>query len=142
MTVASRLLWKACLAAGLLFAASADLNAGWMGFQNETKETIVVQETIVVNGQPKPGRPQRLNTGEAVRDTQCQGAQKKITIYDAKNTKTPLFTGNFPCPGANENVLYIIKPDGNGGITVEPKKTPVQPVEPKKTPVQPVVPKK
>jgi hypothetical protein len=138
MKVASRLLWKACLAAGLLIAIAADVNAGWMGFQNETKDTVVVQETIVVNGQQKPGRPQRLNTGEAVRDTQCQGTQKQIAIYDPKNTKVPLFTGNFACPAANENVLYIIKPDGKGGIMVEPNKMPVRPV----TPVMPIMPKK
>jgi hypothetical protein len=132
MKVAMRLLWRACLVGGILIASASDLNAGWMGFQNETKETVVVQETIIVNGQQKPGRPQRLNTGEAVRDTQCQGVQKQIAIYSAKNTDVPLFTGKFPCPAVNENVLYIIKPDGNGGITVEPKKTPAQPVVPKR----------
>jgi hypothetical protein len=131
MLVALQSLWKVCLAAALVVLAAADLNAGWMGFRNDTKETVVVQETIVVNGKEKPGRPQRLNTGEAVRDTQCQ-AQKQITIYNAKDTTTPIFTGNFACPAANENVLYIIKTDAKGVITVEPIKTAVQPVTPKK----------
>jgi hypothetical protein len=97
--------------------------AGWMGFRNDTKDTIVIQEILVVGGKPKAGKPQRLFAGEAVRDTQCVGAQRKIYIYDTKNPNTPLLTDDFRCPAANENILYVIKSDGKGGITVETVKT-------------------
>lgn len=106
--------------------------AGWMGFRNDTTENLVVQETIVVNGQSKPGRPQRLSSGEAVRDTQCAAGVRKMTIYDARNTNQPLFNGNFACPAANENILYVIKSDARGTITIETVKSPVQPSPPKK----------
>jgi len=109
-----------------------ETHAGWMGFRNDTKETVIVQETIVVNGQAKPGRPQRLSSGEAVRDTQCVGGVRKMTVYDADKPNQPLFSGNFACPAANENLLYVIKSDGRGGITIETVKSPVQNNTPKK----------
>jgi hypothetical protein len=112
--------------AGLVIALTgADTaNAGWMSFRNDTKDTIVIQETVIVGGQPRPGRPQRLFTGEAVRDTQFAGPQRRISIFDSKNTNQPIYTGSFPCPAANENLLYSIKTDPKGGITIEAIKSP------------------
>jgi hypothetical protein len=111
---------------GLILALTgADTaNAGWMSFRNDTKDTIVIQETVVISGQPRPGRPQRLFTGEAVRDTQFVGPQRRISIFDSKNTNQPIYTGTFPCPTANENILYSIKSDPKGGIVIEAIKTP------------------
>ena len=134
MSLSLRYFWKIGLL-GVLFAlaSSGSAFAGWMGFRNDTKDTIVVQETITVNGQSKQGKPQRLFTGEAVRDTQCTGPQRNISIFDTKNPNTPIFTGNMPCPAANENFLYVIKGDAKGGITMEVVKTPCAPIiSPKK----------
>lgn len=102
-------------------------SAGWMGFRNDTKETLVIQETFIINGQARLGRPQRLFGGESVRDTQCAGGQRQISIYDTKDGKQPLYTGSFPCPRANENILYCIKPDGRGGLLIEALKSPAGP---------------
>jgi hypothetical protein len=99
--------------------------AGWMGFRNDTKDTIVIQETVVIGGQPRPGRPQRLFTGEAVRDTPPPGGQRRITVYDAATPNQPIYSGNFPCPAANENLLYCIKRDRKGGIAVDVIRTAV-----------------
>ena len=134
MSLSLRYFWKIGLL-GVLFALAGSNSAfaGWMGFRNDTKDTIVVQETITVNGQSKQGKPQRLFTGEAVRDTQCVGPQRKISIFDPKTPNTPLYTGNVGCPAANENILYVIKSDGKGGITMEVIKTPSAPIiSPKK----------
>jgi hypothetical protein len=105
--------------------AGADVaSAGWMGIRNDTKDTVIVQETLVINGQARQGRPQRLFAGEAVRDTQCVGPVRRITVFDPKVPATPIFQGNFPCPAANENILYLLKSDGKGGLTVEAIKSP------------------
>lgn len=93
--------------------------AGWMGFRNDTSDTIIIQETVVVGGQPRFGRPQRLFAGEAVRDTPLPGGQRRVSVYDPKNPNQPIFTGNFPCPGGTENVLYRIKRDARGQIAIE-----------------------
>ena len=134
MSFSPRYFWKIGLLGVLLaLAGSNSAFAGWMGFRNDTKDTIVVQETIIVNGQLKQNKPQRLFTGEAVRDTQCTGPQRKISIFDPKNPNTPIFTGNVPCPAANENILYLIKADGKGDITMDVIKTPcLSVISPKK----------
>lgn len=132
MIVGPRYFWLPCLLGAILVAISADIAvAGWMGFRNDTSDAIVVQETITVNGQPKPGRPQRLTAGEAIRDNQCIGGQRHFSIYDPKNPDQPVFTGNLACPNLNENLLYLIKSSARG-ITLELLKTSVQQTPPKK----------
>jgi hypothetical protein len=113
-------LWLALLIVCLLGPSSAF--AGWLGFRNDTKIALVVQETIVVNNVPRPGKPEKLGAGDTVRDLQaCPNPQRKFTIYDAKGQQ--LYTGVFPCPAANENVLFAIKMDAKGKITIEPIKS-------------------
>jgi hypothetical protein len=98
--------------------------AGWMGLKNDMNVTLVVQEIVVVNNQAKAGKPNKLAVGDVLRDTQfTPGGQRRFSIFDAANPNKPIYTGNFTCPKTNENVLYSIKPDGKGGVTVEVTKT-------------------
>jgi hypothetical protein len=133
MSLNLRNFWKPGVLGAIVALAAADSAfAGWMGFRNDTKETIVIQETIVINNAPKTGRPQRLFAGEAVRDTQAIGGQRKFSIYDPKKPAQPIYTGNFPCPLLNENILYSFKSDGKGGITVEAIKSRAAIIMPKR----------
>lgn len=100
--------------------------AGWMGFRNDSKETIIIQETVQVGGQTRPGRPQRLFAGEAVRDTPAAGGQRRITIFDPNNANQPIYSANFPCPAANENILYCIKRDAKGVVSIDAVKSAVE----------------
>jgi len=123
-----------------LLGGSARADAGWMGFRNDTSGTLVLQEMG-----NRPGRPQKIFANETVRDTPAAGAARKFAIYSADKPETPLFTGVFPAPADNENVLYVIKSDGKGGLVVEPMKVPA--VVPKlpappKNPTPPPKPKK
>jgi len=125
MSFPPRQFWKLGLLGVLIACAGADsASAGWMGFRNDTKDTLVIQETIIINGQPKAGRPQRLFAGEAVRDAQFIGGQRLFSVYDPKNPNKPVYTGNFACPPINENILYTLKSDGKGGLAVEAVKAP------------------
>lgn len=118
----SRLLLKFGLVVVLSCSILSSSFAGWFGFRNDTKEQVVVQETIVVNGIARPGKPESLNSGDSVRDSQsCPSNQRKFTIYDPKGTV--LYSNTFPCPAMNENILYLIKKDMKGKITVEPVKS-------------------
>ena len=113
------------LLGGLVALMGADsVFAGWMGFRNDTKETIVIQETVVIGGQPRTARPQRLFAGEAVRDTPLPGGQRRISVFDPANPNQPIYAGNFPCPAATENLLYCIKRDAKGGVSIEVIKSP------------------
>jgi hypothetical protein len=100
--------------------------AGWMGFRNDTPDVLVIQETVVVNGQSRPGRAHRLAAGEAVRDTQVNGGQKLISIFDPRQPAQPVYSSVFACPAGNENLLYLIK-SGRNGIAIEPVRTPAHP---------------
>jgi len=115
-----------CTLLGVLVALTAadSVFAGWMGFRNDTKDTIVIQETVLIGGQPRPARPQRLFVGEAVRDTPPPGGQRRISVFDPNNLNQPIYAGNFACPAATENILYCIKRDAKGGVSIEAIKSP------------------
>ncbi len=102
-----------------LFLSAGDLFAGWMGFRNDTKKTIIIQEVFAGNPQPRLGRPQKLFAGEAVRDRPAFPGQRKFNIFDGKNPNQPIYVGTFLNPQPKDNILYSIKSDGKGGVTVE-----------------------
>jgi hypothetical protein len=85
-----------------------------MGFRNDTSMTLIVQETG-----SKAAKPQKIFANETVRDMPPAGAQRTFAIIDASHPDKPLFTGKFTTPAASENVLYVIKPDGKGGVKIE-----------------------
>ena len=130
--------------------------AGWMGFRNDTPNTLVIQETIGAGPVARSGKPQKLFANETIRDTAPASLiTRQFQIFDSATPDKPLFSGNLNCPAANENVLFVIKSDGKGGLTIETNKLPVggkripggkaDPVTPPSTippPVIPPIPKK
>jgi hypothetical protein len=108
----------------IALAVPASASAGWMGFRNDTNLTLVVQEVVVVNKQVRTGKPQRLASGDVIRDSQvCPSGERRFSIYDLRNTKRPLLTDDFACPQGGENVLYTIRIDAKGQLSVESVKT-------------------
>lgn len=111
------------LSIGVLLTCPLSAFAGWMGFRNETGQPIIVQETYA-NG--RTARPQKLFANETFRDTPpVAGVQRKFTIYDANKPDSILATGSFPTPSPNENIMYVIKLDRRGAVTVEAVQTPI-----------------
>ena len=109
-------------AAILVLGGDSALCAGTMAFRNDTKSTLILQETVIVNGQSRPGRPQKLFAGEMVRETWNLGGQRRFTIIYPNRPQQPLYSGSIPASSATENLLYILKPDGRGGVTIEAQK--------------------
>ena len=109
----------ALLVAFVLAAGRAD--AGWMGFRNDTSATLVIQESISPG---RPGKPQKIFANETVRDVPPAGTHRMFSIFDPGRPDRPLFSGRFPAPADNENVLYVLKSDGKGGLRIEAIKTP------------------
>jgi len=112
----------AFLVPAVCLAADTPAAAGWMGFRNDTSLTLVVQETVSAG---RTGKPQKIFANETVRDTPAAGAQRMFIITDAAHPNKPLYTGRFAAPADNENVLYVLKSDGKGGLSIETVKTPV-----------------
>ncbi len=118
--------FRRIVAVGLtaLLLAPAAAVAGWMGFRNETGQPVLLQESFTTG---KAARPQKVYPNETLRDTPpSAGANRKFTIYDAAKPDRVLVTGTFPAPGVNENLLYVIKKDAKGTITIEPVQTPAK----------------
>lgn len=98
-----------------------------MGFRNDTSATLVIQETLPVGTSSRPGKPQKIFVNETVRDTPASSiTYRTFTIFDSAQPDKPLFTGRLACPAASENVLYVLKMDGKGGLIIEPVKSPIQ----------------
>jgi hypothetical protein len=106
----------------VVLAVSGPVDAGWMGFRNDTATTLVVQESVSAG---RTAKPQKIFANETVRDTPPAGAQRTFTIVDPAKPDRPLYTGRFAAPADNENVLYVIKSDGKGGLTIDAIKSPV-----------------
>ena len=105
----------------LCLAGECRADAGWMGFRNDTAATLLVQETVSAG---RTGKPQKIFANETVRDTPPTGVQRTFTITDLAHPDRPLYTGRFAAPAGNENVLYVIRSDGKGGLTIEVVKSP------------------
>jgi hypothetical protein len=103
-----------------LAAGPASAAGGWMGFRNDTGGTLVIQETVA----SRPGRPQKIFANETVRDTPGGAGPRVFAIFDLERPGKALYSGPFPVPGAGENVLYVIKSDGKGGLTIDVVKSP------------------
>jgi len=109
---------NAAVAVVLICAGSAD--ASWITIRNDTKQTVVVQETTTVNGQVKRGKPIGLLPGESFREFLAGPTVKKIEVLDAQNSNRSLWSGNMNCK--DESQTYSIA--GSGGcITVRPAAT-------------------
>lgn len=66
----------------LLFAG-LPASAGWITIKNETTQTIVIQETIVVNGATRRCKPVKLVPGEVFREYQATAGQKTIQVLES-----------------------------------------------------------
>ena len=114
----------ALMAVTLLGAQSAA--ASWITIRNDTKQTVVVQETRVVNGQVKRCKPVTLLPGEAVREFLSGPRVKKVDVLDGHNPKRSLWSGILHCK--DESQAFSIT-DSEGTVTVRPVVKP-QPVLP------------
>jgi hypothetical protein len=110
----------------LLLWAIVPVEAGWMGFRNDTQSTLIIQETVPEGTTGRAGKPQKIYTNETIRDTPASGGGKRtFTISDSTKPDVPLYTGAFTSPAANENVLFVIKLDGKGRLLIDVVHTPV-----------------
>ncbi len=90
--VRSLLLYGVVCGLGLLPAGVA--RAGWITLSNDTNQTVVVQESVTVNGQVRKCKPIKLAPGETVREFQAAGGTKKLAILEPGLLGRQLFTSD------------------------------------------------
>src|SRR5437763_687343 len=91
------------LAVGLAGASAAA--AGVVGFRNDTNQVIVVQSSVTVNNVVRHGKAQMLAPGEVAVDGMIVAGPRRITVYDPKKPKTPLYQDDVR---VGDDVLYSI----------------------------------
>jgi hypothetical protein len=99
------------VAAFVATAGFADVaKAEWLTIRNDTNRVIVVQETVMQNGQMKRLKPVRLLPGESVRQCESTPGTKTYEVYDAQNPGQPLWMGNVKVTDANQT--FSVRMDG------------------------------
>jgi hypothetical protein len=102
-----RLLFAALLGVLLLPAASF---AGWISLTNTTAHTVVVQESVTVNGQTRKCKPIKLAPGEIYREFQQGGGTKKLTLLEPGLLGKQLYTGDLTW---KDDTSFSIHKDGD-----------------------------
>ena len=67
----------------LLAGPVASASAGWITIKNETNQTIVIQETVTVNGTVRRCKPVKLVPGEVFREFQAAAGQKTVQVLES-----------------------------------------------------------
>jgi hypothetical protein len=116
ITVCSRFFVR--LAAVAVVLGCADFaTASWVTIKNDTKQSIVVQETVIINGQAKRGKPTNLLPGETLREFIPGPTVKTIDVFDVQKPGQSLWSGKLNCK--DESQTYSISAAG-GRVTVRP----------------------
>jgi hypothetical protein len=112
-------------ALAVVLGSAGVAEAAWVTIKNDTGKTIVVQETIVVNGQVKRGKPTSLLPGETIREFLPSPTVKTIEVLDPQNQS--LWSGSLNC---KEDTQTFSVSGGGGKIMVTPVTT--HPTRPKR----------
>ncbi len=117
--------WKPAFLAILLLAADPLCSwAGWLGFRNDVKDSIIVQSSPVTNrGAAVFGRPKTMVAGEVAWESVLLPGNRMIRIYDSK--KVLIYQKTIPVMG---DLFFSIQIDPKtNNVQLIPIKAPVQP---------------
>jgi uncharacterized membrane protein len=87
--------FTACAA---VLAFAEPMHAAWLVIKNDSKQAIVVQETVIVNGKVKRGKPTNLLPGETVREYIPGPTMKTIDLFNPQRPRQALWSGQLNCP--------------------------------------------
>jgi hypothetical protein len=101
----------AYMSAIVLIGGSATRAEGaWVTYRNDTTKTILLQESIVVNGQVKRCKPMTLLPGESLREFITGPTTKKIEVFDAQKPNQTIWSGALNCK--DESQTFSVSPTG------------------------------
>jgi hypothetical protein len=96
-------------------------SASWITIKNETGQTIIVQESVVVNGHVRRGKAKTLLPGETLREFLPGPTVKRVEVLDALQPTHSLWCGNLSCKDANQ--VFSVS-SANSKVAVAPVATP------------------
>lgn len=105
----------------MLLTAEVACGEGIVAYRNETKQAIVVQSAVVINGTVKLSKPQTLFPGELAVDSLTRSGPRRIVIYDARKPNNVLLQADVAVTG---DAFYAIvprqRPAGSGDAKPAP----------------------
>lgn len=84
--------------------------AGWLGFRNDTRATLVLQEIVLVNGQARRGAQRQLGAGELAVESVNGAGVKRLLIFDPRQPAVPLLRVDVPYTGADQIFSIQVEP--------------------------------
>jgi hypothetical protein len=107
-------------AATIALTFAPRVQAGSLGFRNDTDTPIIVQCLSIVNNRVVQGRPHTLQPGDTCSDLYRTPGAKRILIADAKQPTKVLFQENIVFAGPDQ--LFSIQDDSpNAGNQQNPR---------------------
>jgi hypothetical protein len=95
--------WR--LAALVLTATAlgpAPASAGWLSLRNDTRTTLIVQEIVIINGQPRRGTQRQLYPGEVAVESVAGAGVKRLLVFEPKMPTVPLLRTERNYTGADQ----------------------------------------
>jgi hypothetical protein len=89
-----------------LFGWCGTAQAGWLVITNDTKQTLVIQETAGPLNRPVRGKCVKLKPGETYREFQLLPGVRTVVLYDAAQPCVPLLTDKLTW-GRNDSTVAI-----------------------------------
>lgn len=93
-----------------LFGTADAARAGWITVTNDTKQTIVIQETSGPLNRPVKGKCVKLQPGETYREYSLLGGTRTVVVYDAATPNAPLTAEKMTWEKAD--AAFALKTDG------------------------------
>lgn len=91
----------------ILLATSGFTSAaqtGCLTIRNDSSRMVVVQETVIHNGQLKRLRPIRLLPGESVRQADSTAGNRSFEVFDGQSPTRPLWSGKLWIGDGNRTI--------------------------------------
>jgi hypothetical protein len=83
------------LAVAAFLLATGPASAGWITISNDTNQTLILQESVTVNGQVRKCKPLKLAPGETVREFRQTGGTKSLTVSETGLLGRQLYAGDL-----------------------------------------------
>ncbi len=112
------------LVAVTMMICSGDAVANWFTIKNDTGKPIVVQETLIVNGQVRRGKPTTLLAGETLREFLPGPTVKRVEVYDPQTPNQATWSGNLNCK--DENQTFSVSVAGGKVVVGQATNTPLK----------------
>jgi hypothetical protein len=124
------------LAVVSLAGAAPPAEAAWLGFRNDTNNTLVVQGASFVNNVPRWGKPNRLLPGEVYWENILVPGPKLIAVFHINQPNRPLHREIIQTAGTDLFYSIQIQP-GTPATKDQPATPPQMKLVPTKAPEQP-----